>query len=115
VHSLGSHPSTSRVTRLSAGASSPANRMNHPKCAAASSAARLSSGTPRRRAMAAFWQENDVRSYGEGTKHLRHRTAGLIAMEYSSFAVDGWPDLGMMVYNPATPGDMSKVLALMEG
>jgi hypothetical protein len=65
--------------------------------------------------MAAFWQENDVRSYGEGTKHLRHRTAGLIAMEYSSFAVDGWPDLGMMVYNPATPGDMSKVLALMEG
>ena len=63
--------------------------------------------------VAAYWRENDVRSYGEGTKHLRHPTAGLIAMEYSSFAVEGRPDLGMVVYNPATPDDVDKMRALI--
>ena len=64
---------------------------------------------------AAFWRDNDVRSYGEGTKHLRHPRAGIIAMEYSSFTVDGRPDLGMVVYHPATPDDADKVRALIEG
>jgi hypothetical protein len=27
---------------------------------------------------------------------------GLIDLEYSAFAVDGRPDLGMIVYNPVT-------------
>src|SRR5258707_6483824 len=36
----------------------------------------------------------DVRTYGEGVKHLRHPIAGPIAFEYSAFAVDGRPDLG---------------------
>ena len=36
-----------------------------------------------------MWRENDVRAYGEGTKSLRHPVAGLIALEYSAFAVDG--------------------------
>jgi PAS domain-containing protein len=62
---------------------------------------------------AAFWRENDVRSHGEGTKHLRHPKAGLIALEYSSFTIDGRPDLGMVVYNPATPDDADKVGALV--
>ncbi|WP_296952126.1 helix-turn-helix transcriptional regulator [uncultured Massilia sp.] len=62
---------------------------------------------------AAFWQENDVRHHGEGTKQLRHPVAGLIAMEYSSFTIDGRPDLGMVVYNPATPQDEDKVRRLM--
>jgi len=61
----------------------------------------------------AIWQDKDVRSYGEGTKQLRHPVAGLLAMEYSSFAVDGRPDLGMVVYNPATQADADKVRALM--
>jgi len=42
---------------------------------------------------ATMWRDNDVRTYGEGTKHLRHPAAGLIALEYSAFAVDGRPDL----------------------
>ncbi|MDR3407682.1 MAG: helix-turn-helix transcriptional regulator [Methylovirgula sp.] len=63
---------------------------------------------------ARLWRENDVRTYGEGTKHLRHPVAGMIEMEYSTFAVDGRPDLGMVVYNPATPADTDKVRSLME-
>lgn len=63
---------------------------------------------------AALWRDNDVRGYGEGTKELRHPDAGLLSMEYSAFAVDGRPDLGMVVYNPATPADREKIRKLME-
>jgi transcriptional regulator with XRE-family HTH domain len=62
----------------------------------------------------AFWQDDhDVRAYGEGTKQLRHPVAGLLTMEYSSFVVDGRPDLSMVIYNPATPQDADKVRALV--
>jgi transcriptional regulator with XRE-family HTH domain len=62
----------------------------------------------------AFWQdERDVRAYGEGTKQLHHPVAGLLAMEYSSFVVDGRPDLSMVIYNPATPQDVEQVRALV--
>ena len=53
----------------------------------------------------AMWRDNDVRSHGEGVKHIRHPVLGPIAFEYSAFAVDGRPDLSMVVYNPATPAD----------
>ncbi|MFA6154662.1 helix-turn-helix transcriptional regulator [Mesorhizobium sp.] len=49
---------------------------------------------------AALWKENDVLSHGDGTKRLKHPELGDIELEYSSFAVDGRPDLGLMVYNP---------------
>ncbi|XYD12573.1 helix-turn-helix transcriptional regulator (plasmid) [Methylobacterium sp. NMS12] len=49
---------------------------------------------------AALWRENDVHAHGEGVKRLRHPVLGAIEMEYSAFAVDGRPDLGMIVYNP---------------
>src|SRR6185369_13483082 len=45
---------------------------------------------------AQMWRDNDVRSYGEGVKRLRHPIAGEIAFEYSAFAVDGRPDLAMV-------------------
>jgi transcriptional regulator with XRE-family HTH domain len=62
----------------------------------------------------AFWQEDqDVRAFGEGVKRIRHPVAGLLAMEYSSFAVDGRPELSMIVYNPATEADADKVRALV--
>lgn len=62
----------------------------------------------------AFWQdERDVRAYGEGTKQLHHPAAGLLDMEYSSFVVDGRPDLSMVIYNPATPSIADKVRALV--
>jgi hypothetical protein len=50
----------------------------------------------------AMWRDNDVRGYGGEVKHLRHPIAGPIAFEYSAFAVDGRPNLRMVVYNPAT-------------
>ena len=63
---------------------------------------------------AAMWRDNDVRAYGEGTKHLRHPKAGLIGLEYSAFAVDGRPDLGMVIYSPATPADAARVRSLLK-
>jgi len=61
----------------------------------------------------AMWRDNDVRSYGDGVKHLRHPILGPIAFEYSSFAVDGRPDLSMVVYNPATVADGDRVRSLL--
>jgi transcriptional regulator with XRE-family HTH domain len=62
----------------------------------------------------AMWRDNDVRStYGETAKHVRHALAGLIALEYSAFAVDGRPDLSMVIYNPATPADADRIGALI--
>ena len=61
----------------------------------------------------AMWRDHDVRSYGEGTKQLRHAAAGLIELEYSAFAVDGRPDLSMVIYNPATPVDGQRIAALI--
>jgi transcriptional regulator with XRE-family HTH domain len=61
----------------------------------------------------AMWRDNDVRTYGEGAKRMRHPTAGAIAFEYSAFAVDGRPDLGLVIYNPATPADADRVRMLL--
>jgi transcriptional regulator with XRE-family HTH domain len=60
----------------------------------------------------ALWRDNDVRTYGEGVKHIRHPVLGPIAFEYSAFAVDGRPDLSMVVYNPVTPADAEKIRSL---
>ena len=60
----------------------------------------------------ALWGDHDVRTHGEGVKHIRHAILGLIAFEYSAFAVDGRPDLTMVVYNPATPDDAKKIRSL---
>ncbi len=64
---------------------------------------------------AAMWRDNDVKSHGEGVKQLRHPVLGPISLEYSSFAVDGRPDLQMIVYNPATSTDQELIISLIEG
>lgn len=61
-----------------------------------------------------MWRANEVRTHGDGKKTLRHPIAGPLAMEYSAFAVDGRPDLGMVIYNPATPADADKIRALLK-
>jgi transcriptional regulator with XRE-family HTH domain len=62
----------------------------------------------------AIWRDNDVRStYGEFAKSLRHPLARLITLEYSAFAVDGRPDLDMVIYNPATPADAERISSLI--
>ena len=60
----------------------------------------------------ALWRDHEVRSHGEGVKHMRHPILGPIAFEYSAFAVDGRPDLCMVVYIPATPTDVEKIKSL---
>lgn len=63
---------------------------------------------------AAMWREKEVGHHGEGTKTLRHPTLGVLPLEYSSFTVDGRPDLSMVVYNPATPEVAAEVKRLIE-
>jgi transcriptional regulator with XRE-family HTH domain len=62
----------------------------------------------------AMWRDNDVRSHGDGVKRIRHPVLGPIAFEYSAFAVDGRPDLSMVVYNPATPADAERITSLRQ-
>lgn len=62
---------------------------------------------------AAMWRDNDVRSHGEAVKHIRHPILGPLAFEYSAFAVDGRPDLSMVVYAPATRADAEKIKSLL--
>ncbi len=64
-------------------------------------------------AFRAFWQDHDVRSFGGGVKHLQHPVLGPLALEYSAFAVDGRPDLTLVVFDPATPADTAKVSSLL--
>ncbi|MEO6842555.1 MAG: helix-turn-helix transcriptional regulator [Bradyrhizobium sp.] len=60
----------------------------------------------------ALWRDNDVHAHGEGVKRLRHPVLGPIEMEYSAFAVDGRPDLSMIVYNPVATGDADRIRSL---
>jgi transcriptional regulator with XRE-family HTH domain len=62
----------------------------------------------------AMWRDNDVRSHGEAIKHIKHPVLGPIAFEYSTFAIDGRPDLGMVVYNPVTQADTDRIRSLMK-
>jgi len=46
-------------------------------------------------------------------KRIRHPKIGLIELEFSIFAVDGRPDLGMIVYNPVTSESADRIRSLM--
>ena len=61
----------------------------------------------------ALWQDNQVVAHGEGVKRIHHPEAGLLELEFSSFAVEGRPELGMIVYNPASPADADHIRALI--
>jgi transcriptional regulator with XRE-family HTH domain len=61
-----------------------------------------------------MWQDNDVQSHGEAVKQIRHAVLGPLAFEYSAFAVDGRPDLSMVVYNPATSADSQRINSLID-
>ena len=63
---------------------------------------------------AAMWRDNDVQAHGDGLKVLHHSVAGQLSMEFSGFAVDGRPDLTMVIYNPVTQADADKIRALLK-
>ncbi|WP_034914889.1 helix-turn-helix transcriptional regulator [Erwinia sp. 9145] len=61
-----------------------------------------------------FWQSYDVQHQGEGVKHARHPLVGDLAFEYSSFTLDGQPDLGLVIYTPANAEHRSKVDRILD-
>ena len=60
-----------------------------------------------------LWRENEVHGHAEGAKRFNHPTLGPIELEYSAFAVDGRPDLSMIVYNPVTRSDAELIRSLL--
>jgi transcriptional regulator with XRE-family HTH domain len=60
-----------------------------------------------------LWRENDIVSHGGGLKTFQHPVVGVLSMEYSSFAVDGRPDLTLVIYQPATAEDTGRVKELL--
>lgn len=60
----------------------------------------LSASSPEFKAM---WDDNEITGTRDGLKRIHHPHLGPIELEFSSFAVEGRPDLNMMVYNPASP------------
>lgn len=62
----------------------------------------------------ALWRAHDVSAHGNGIKRLHHPAVGAIAYEYSSFAVDGRPDLGLVIYNPATAADAQRIRSILD-
>lgn len=61
----------------------------------------------------AMWRDNDIQTHGEGVKQIRHPVLGPLAFEFSAFAVDGRPDLTLVVYNPAAKEDADRIERLL--
>lgn len=59
-----------------------------------------------------LWSENDVTITGEGAKTIRHAAAGELTFEFSSFAIDGRPDLRLLIYVPADAATQDKMRRL---
>ncbi|WP_431273093.1 transcriptional regulator [Variovorax ureilyticus] len=63
----------------------------------------------------ALWADTEVVGMSEGVKRLRHPIAGIVNLEFSSFSVEGRPELGMVVFTPARPDDIRRVQTLLSG
>ena len=61
---------------------------------------------------ATMWRESEVNGACEGVRRLRHPELGEIALEFSTFAVDGRADLAMLVYTPVSADDAARIRAL---
>jgi transcriptional regulator with XRE-family HTH domain len=62
----------------------------------------------------AMWRGNEVRQHGERVKHIKHPVLGRVEFEYSAFAVDGRPDLSLVIYNPTTPELRDKIRSILD-
>ncbi len=62
---------------------------------------------------AALWNSKDVLAHGAGLKRINHAVLGWLELDYSSFIVEGRPDLQMVVYVPATDEHAQKVRTLV--
>ena len=57
----------------------------------------------------AMWRDNNVSTHTDGVKRIHHPELGVLELEFSTFAVDGRPELGMVIYNPVTPADAHRI------
>lgn len=60
-----------------------------------------------------LWRESHVIAHGEGLKRLHHAELGVLELEFSTFAVEGRPELAMVVYNPVAAADAGRIRALV--
>ena len=88
------------LARAGAGARNEADRLVEELCNRSSEFERL-------------WQDNDVIAHGEGIRCISHPDASQLDLEFSSFAVEGQPELGMIVYNPASSEVANRVMGLI--
>lgn len=64
----------------------------------------------------AMWREHDMPLFhADGIKRMRHPVLGEVSFELSAFAVDGRPDLSLLIYNPATPEDAARMAKMVTG
>ncbi|WP_404339692.1 helix-turn-helix transcriptional regulator [Pseudoalteromonas mariniglutinosa] len=61
----------------------------------------------------ALWSENNIQRTGEGMKNIIHPLAGAMSFEFSSFSIDGRPDLMLLLYNPTTIKDIRLLKKLL--
>jgi transcriptional regulator with XRE-family HTH domain len=62
----------------------------------------------------AMWRDNDIReTHSDAVKHIRHPVLGPLAFEYSAFAVDGRPDLSLVIHNPTTREGLERIESMM--
>ena len=62
-----------------------------------------------------MWRDSDVSlPPGDRVKHMHHPVFGPITFELSLFAVDGRPDLSLLIYTPTTPEDVARMAAIVE-
>ena len=60
------------------------------------------------------WRDTEIQQHGERVKHMKHPQLGPIAFEYSAFAIDGRPDLSMVIYNPIAATDLHRIRSLID-
>ena len=62
----------------------------------------------------ALWRDNDVRAYGDGAKHFcTIPLPGRSRWNIRPLPSIGRPDLGMVIYNPATQADAERIRSLV--
>lgn len=60
-----------------------------------------------------WWQDQQLEQHGQGTKHIQHPAAGALHLDYAAFAVEGQPQLQMVVYTPSTAQDQAVVQGML--
>jgi transcriptional regulator with XRE-family HTH domain len=60
-----------------------------------------------------MWRDTHVHAQQERVKHINHPVLGPFGFEHSAFAVDGRPDLTMIVYNPVSDADLDKIVSAL--